>query len=68
MIPLEIFDSNPIPMKDLKFFQNRKVFRKGEGFFIRRATSLRKGILKSEEEFEQIPQNHEMAHPGPFAI
>jgi hypothetical protein len=56
VVPFKIFDLDALKVEPLQPFQNRKIF--GE----------RKGLSETEEEFEKIAQDHQMAHPLLFRV
>jgi hypothetical protein len=56
VIPFEILDSDSFVAQTLKFMEDRKVFVKGRRFLGRGK------ILKAEEEFEEVAQDHQMAN------
>ncbi len=62
MIPFKIFDMDAMVGEELKSFKDGKVFGKGERLL------RRENFLKTKEELEEIPQNHQMAHVLLFQI
>jgi hypothetical protein len=56
MVPLKIFYSNALKVELLQSFQDRKIFGEREGF------------SETEEEFEKVSQDHQMAHPPLFRV
>lgn len=56
VVSFKIFDLDALMVELLQLFQDRKIF--GE----------RKGLSETEEEFEKVAQDHEMAHPLLFRV
>jgi hypothetical protein len=56
VIPLEIFNSDSFVIQTLKLMEDRKVFGKGRRFL------GGEKIPKTEEEFEKVTQDHQMAN------
>ena len=56
VIPFEIFNSNSFTAQTSKFIKDGKVFGK------KRRLLGREEILKAEEEFEEVTQDHQMAN------
>jgi hypothetical protein len=56
VIPLKIFNSDSLLMQTLKLMEHGKVVHKGREFLFGGE------IFKTEEEFEKVSQDHQMAH------
>ena len=56
VIPLEIFDSDPSLIQTLKLMEDREVVGKG------RSLLGWEKIFETEEKFEKVTQDHQMAN------
>ena len=53
MIPFEIFDSNALAIETLEFLQDGQIIGIGK-----KRLRPRERLLKTEEEFEKVAQDH----------